>query len=159
MKFIRLVGYVEESYRNNPSFLILMSDGKEYISNGCTFVENTTKNIDRLEAEHPTCTHHVNKLLLSSAIDIGKVVNTSCMFWGYMGIEGITEFDEDLSSVVIANDMFYNCQKLSKFTSDLPSLLYGNCIFERCRALTEFTGNINEDAEVMCMFRGCPYQP
>ena len=53
MKFKTVTHYVEKSFEDKPSFVIVLEDletGKEtsYISNGCQFVENTEDNIKRL---------------------------------------------------------------------------------------------------------------
>ena len=53
MKFKTVTHYVEKSFEDKPSFIIVLEDldtGKEisYISNGCQFVEQTKDNINKL---------------------------------------------------------------------------------------------------------------
>ena len=48
MKFVKILHYVESSFEGKPSFVLEMSDGKEYISNGCVWKENTQANLHKL---------------------------------------------------------------------------------------------------------------
>lgn len=106
MKFVKVLAYIEKSFKGKPSFLILMSDGKEYISNGCKFLENTQRNRDSL-VESYDCAEELHLLLQESCEDFKRVTNTSCMFYGCPDIE---EFEEDLEHVIYDRWMFRFCK-------------------------------------------------
>ena len=115
MKFKKLIKYVEDSYSSKPSFLILMSDGKEYISNGCVFKENTPENIATL-VEQFECEEHIDRLLNApDNPDVGRIKNLRSMF---QGCEGLTEFTADLSSLTDGLWMFQGCKNLSRNLRD-----------------------------------------
>jgi len=103
MKFIKITHYVEKSYEDKPSFVILMSDDKEYISNGCVFVENTPENINEL-IETYDCEYFIDELMNTAPIEMKDVVDARHMF----NNSQLTKFDSDMSSVVDARHMFNN---------------------------------------------------
>jgi hypothetical protein len=131
-----------------------MSDGKEYISNGCTFVENTNENRITLRRVY-RCSRHLKELLKSSELDIAKVVDVTGMFWG----SDITEFDSDLSSVVYAKSMFSWCGGLTRFSSDMPKLYVASFMFYDCIELSELNSVLNKGMIRHLMFSGCHKLP
>ncbi len=110
MKFVKVLSYIEKSFKGKPSFLILMSDGKEYISNGCKFLENTQGNRDSL-VESYSCAEELYVLLEGSCVDFKSITNTFCMFYGCPDIE---EFEEDLGHVTYDRWMFRFCKYVYK---------------------------------------------
>ena len=97
MKFVKLLKYVEKSYGDNPSFLIIMSDRKEYISNGCQFVENTEENIIKLILEYD-CATYIKELFNSECEGIECVTDALYMF---CGCTDLTDFEVDLPNLVL----------------------------------------------------------
>tara|TARA_Y100000361_G_C11147218_1_gene338775 strand:- start:1331 stop:1678 length:348 start_codon:yes stop_codon:yes gene_type:complete len=102
MKFVKLLKYVEKAYEGKPSFLILMNDNKEYISNSCVFVENTKEN-RRVLAEEHNCQYHLDELLKSGDCDMSSVIDARGMF----AFSRLTEFNSDMSSVTDDSYVFY----------------------------------------------------
>ena len=133
MKFIKLLKYVESSYEGKPSFVILMSDNREYISNGCVFVENCEASIKRLIRKY-NCEAELNELFSSQEVGIGKITNSSLMF---DGCTSLVEFSGDLSSVTNSRCMFRGCTSLVEFSSDLSSVTYSSFMFRGCTSLVE----------------------
>lgn len=113
MKFVKIKNYVEKSFEDKPSFIIEMSDGLEYISNGCEFAERTDENIELLIVRYK-CGKKLDELLAAAAIEMCDVVDASYMFWD----APITEFSGDMSNVVDARCMFSYSQ-ITKFSSDM----------------------------------------
>jgi hypothetical protein len=106
MKLVEIKHYVPKSFEGKPSFVLLMSDNKEYISNGCVFVENTQENVDGLIVGYD-CQHWLDELFQSDSCDMSSVVNASYMFYN---CESLETFDsDDMSSVVDATGMFRGC--------------------------------------------------
>ncbi len=107
MKFVKVMAYIEKSFKGKPSFLILMSDGKEYISNGCKFLENTEGNRNALVEDY-NCAGELHVLLQEQGhVDFKRITNTMCMFYGCPNIE---EFEEDLGHVTYDRWMFRFCK-------------------------------------------------
>ena len=132
MKFIKLLKYVECSFEDKPSFVILMSDDKEYISNGCVFVENTQKNINSLIRIYD-CKSYLEELFNSKEIDISEISNARYMFSGCISL---TSFSSKLPLVTDARSMFYDCRELTSFSSELPMVTDDRYMFVGCKALT-----------------------
>jgi len=132
MKLEKILHYVEKSYFRRPSFILLMSDGKEYISNGCQFVENTDENREILIEEYD-CERHLLDLLAADSIEMKDVTNARCMFWG----SDITEFKEDMSSVKNSRDMFCCCAFLTEFSADMSSVTDDTDMFWGCESLKD----------------------
>ena len=109
MKFVKLIKYVENSYGDKPSFLILMDDSKEYISNGCQFIENTPENIKFLEREFKGSGEYLKELFSSKQVILEEVTSTRWMFDG--------------------------CTSLAEFKGDMPNVADTRCMFEGCTAL------------------------
>lgn len=102
MKFEKILHYVECSYEDKPSFILLMSDGKEYISNGCVFIENTTENRCLLIDDYD-CESELFELIESGPIEIKDVTDSRYMF----SCSQITKFSSDMSSVTDSSYMFH----------------------------------------------------
>ena len=130
MKFIKLLKYVECSFEDKPSFVILMSDGKEYISNGCVFIENTQKNINSLIRRYD-CKSYLEELLNSKEIDISEISNVRYMF---AGCKALTSFSSELPKVTNASFMFQGCISLTSFSSELPKVTNAYGMFYGCNA-------------------------
>ena len=84
MKFIKILKYIERSFENKPSFLILMKNNEEkrlYISNGCKFVEYTKANIALLVRDYD-CQFYIDELLTSKGVDMSSVIDAVYMFYG-----------------------------------------------------------------------------
>ena len=135
MKFIKIVNYVEDSYEGKPSFVLLMSDNKEYISNGCVFVENTDANIKELIEEFD-CKSMLEELFNSPSIDISSVTDSRSMF---EGCTSLVEFSSDLSSVTNSSYMFCGCTSLVEFSGDLSAVTDSNHMFYGCTSLPQST--------------------
>lgn len=135
MKFVKIMNYVKYSFEGKPSFVLLMSDGKEYISNGCVFVEKAQKNIDKIIKKYD-CGNYLDELFEEPSIDISELVDGYGMFWG---CKELSEFTHDMPNLENGEWMFFECSKLTKFTSELTKLEYGNGMFIDCTQLTEFT--------------------
>lgn len=110
MKLVEIKHYVPKSFEGKPSFVLLMSDGVEYISNGCVFVKNTQENVDGLILKH-NCKHWLDELFQSDGCDMKSVVDASYMF---QNCESLETFDGDMPSVTDARYMFYGCKSLKK---------------------------------------------
>lgn len=134
MKFIKILHYVEKSFENKPSFVILMSDGKEYISNGCVWVPNIKEYVAELIAFY-NCKEYLEELFKSAPIDMSNVINANYMFAG----SNLTKFDSDMSSVTYARCMFAD-SKLTEFNSDMGSVtndfaMFYNTPYQKSRLL------------------------
>ena len=151
MKFVKILNYVENSYEGSPSFVILMSDGKEYISNGCVFIEKTQKNITKLIILHE-CEKELDELFESPGIEINELVDAGGMF---RGCESLTEFTHDMPNLVNGTLMFSRCETLTTFTSDLPNLVNGTSMFAYCTSLTKFSSELPKLKMGLWMFDGC----
>lgn len=133
MKFVKLLKYVERSFEGKPSFLILMSDGKEYISNGCVFVENTKDNREALVDEYG-CEGYLTELLENGLeLDISEITNSSFMFYG---CTSLVSFDADMSRVTDSYSMFYGCTSLVSFDTDMSKVTDSRYMFYDCTSLT-----------------------
>jgi len=174
MELISIDHYVEKSFEGKPSFVLLMSDGKQYISNGCVFEEMTDRQIKRLTRVYK-CDEEMQKLLDSPHIELHNVVNTSYMFSGctsltvfkgnlskairteymFSGCTSLTSFKEDLNKVKDTSGMFYKCSSLISFEGDFSEAIYTNCMFYRCTSLTRFKGDFSKAEYALIMFEGC----
>ena len=108
--------YIEKSFEGKPSFLLKI-DGKEYISNGCVFEENTKENINYLIIKYD-CKGFIDELLNSKDIEsLLEVTNMSYMFWG------AKSFNQDISSWNTSNviDMYGMFWGAKSFNQDLSS--------------------------------------
>jgi len=111
MKFVKLLKHVDVSFEGKPSFLLLMElDGnhKEFISNGCVFVENTEESRKKLIRKH-SCEEELHGLLNSPNTDISDVRDGRCMFYG---CKSLTHFEADFSSLKDGSCMFWGCDEL-----------------------------------------------
>ena len=72
MKLIKILHYVENSFGGKPSFVILMSDGKEYISNGCVWKENTKENVAELIEKYDKRIDTIRKKFFNSLSETQK---------------------------------------------------------------------------------------
>lgn len=66
---------------------------------------------------------------------------------------GITEFNDDLSCLTTANQMFAQCSNLSSFRSALPSLTTGIRMFNYCTSLNKFETKLPHLVLAECMFK------
>ena len=158
MKFKTVTHYVEKSFEDKPSFVIVLEDldtGKEisYISNGCQFVENTEENVGMLVEEYD-CKVYLEELFdnKSKIENLDSIVNGSCMF---SGCTNLTQFTSDLPNLVNGYYMFEGCTDLTQFTLELPNLVNGSCMFYGCTNLTQFTSDLPKLVNGMFMFEGC----
>jgi len=81
MKPVSILHYVEKSFEGKPSFVILMSDSKEYISNGYVFIENTESNRKHLVEEYD-CADFLSDLFSSPPMPNDELTNASFMYGG-----------------------------------------------------------------------------
>ena len=95
--------YVEKSFQDKPSFVIEMTNNKQYISNGCVWLENTQENRDYLIDKYG-CQYYLDELFNSPSIDMSSVTNAYCMFYN----SKLKSFNADMSSVTDARFMFAN---------------------------------------------------
>ena len=79
MKLLKILHYVESSFDYLPSFVLLMSDNKEYISNGCVFIENNEDNIKYLIDEY-YCKEHLEELFASDSREMSEITDADVFF-------------------------------------------------------------------------------
>jgi len=170
MKQDKILHYVKNSFEGKPSFVLLMSDGKEYISNGCVFVENTQENKDRLIEEHG-CSEELDALFDSPSLDNEDLTDGRCMYrgctgltstseypnltdgsWMYRGCTGLTSTSE-YPNLTDGRCMYRGCTGLTS-TSEYPNLTDGRCMYEGCTGLTS-TSEYPNLTDGRCMYRGC----
>ena len=154
MKFVKLLKHVDVSFEGKPSFLLLMElDGnhKEFISNGCVFVENTEESRKKLIRKH-SCEEELHGLLNSPNTDISDVRDGRYMFHGCYEL---TNFVADLGSLENGSCMFWGCNSLTHFEADFSSLKYGRGMFNDCESLTHFEADFSSLKDGSCMFWGC----
>jgi len=151
MKFEKIVNYVESSFGDKPSFVLLMSNGREYISNGCVFVENTEDNIDELNKIFE-CKEFIDELLDAPGCSIYDIADARYMF---RGCGSITEFNEDMPNTIAATGMFIDCYSLQRINSSMPNVMDVNNMCTRCRSLYEFNGAVPKAVYARDMFEGC----
>jgi len=177
MKFVKLLKHVDVSFEGKPSFLLLMEvDGnhKEFISNGCVFVENTEESRKKLIRKH-SCEEELHGLLNSPNTDISDVRDGRYMFHGCYELtnfvadlsslkdgrhmfgrcESLTHFEADLGSLENGSCMFWGCNSLTHFEADFSSLKYGRGMFYGCKSLTHFEADFSSLKDGSCMFWGC----
>ena len=154
---IKVLKYVERSFEDKPSFLIEL-DGIEYISNGCIFAENNSKNIKYL-IEFYDCEEYLIELFSSDISGFENVTDGSLMF---SGCYTLRSFEEDMSNITNARFMFNCCKSLRSFRADLSSVEYTEFMFNKCESLTDF--DVPEyhpmtRSMFRTMFRGCKSLP
>lgn len=121
-------------FGNKPSFLLLMSDGKEYISCGCVFEEYTKENIEDL-VQSFGCKEKIWELIKSSVLEnYDSIINASYMFHR---CESLTKVVLTLPNTKIALGMFKNCEKLNDVVLQTPNLEKATAMFYSCVDLTE----------------------
>jgi len=81
MKPVSVLHYVEELFEGKPSFVILMPDSKEYINNGCVFIENTESNRKHL-VEECDCADFLSDLFSSPSMPNDELINAMYMYKG-----------------------------------------------------------------------------
>ena len=178
---VKVLKYVENSYKNGPSFLIEM-DGIEYLSNGCVFIENTKENIEEL-VERYNCKNYIDELLNSKDIeDISEVTNMSFMFngikyfnqnisnWDVSNVtdmsfmfQGVIDFNQDLSSWNVSNvkNMAYMFGSTDSFNQDISNWDVSNVtdmswMFDGSTSFSQdlSSWNVSNEAETRYMFQG-----
>lgn len=131
----KITHYVEKSFEGKPSFIVVLEDEKgvetSYISNGCTFEENTEKNRDKL-IEKYNCKEQLEELLNSELDDYSKIINGRFMFYG---CKSLTTFNVELPKLVDGEYMFGDCTSLTEFSVELPKLEDGRYMFRGCESL------------------------
>jgi len=131
MKPVEITHYVETSYGEEPSFIILMSDGKEYISNGCQFTENTEENRAYL-IERYDCEEELQDLLEAPGIAWEDLSDGSFMF---LGCKELTE-PAPTPNLVKGEYMYCTCVLL-KWVADTPKLVNGFAMYFECGRIKE----------------------
>jgi len=148
MKPIEITHFVEQSYEGKPSFVILMSDGKEYISNGCVFVENTPSNRSRLIDIHD-CENELDALLKAPGISWEDLEDGSNLFYN---CESLTE-PADTPNLVNGSGMYSFCKYLTE-PANTPKLVDGSWMYSGCESLKE-PANTPELVDGSWMYAGC----
>ncbi|HHL35197.1 MAG TPA: hypothetical protein ENJ30_12610 [Desulfobulbaceae bacterium] len=150
MRPVEIVHYVERSYEGKPSFVILMSDGKEYVSNGCVFLENTWEKRARLISWYD-CEVELRKLLKIPGIGWDELVNGQYMF---RGCKALTE-PAITPKLENGANMYYGCSSL-KEPAITPELVNGDCMYYGCKSLKEpaITPKLVNGFN---MYDGCPF--
>ena len=133
MELIQIKHYVENSFEGKPSFVLAMPDGKDYVSNGCVFVEATEENLANLRSEYD-CAEYLEELFKSDSIALKDVTDARCMF---DGCKSLTSFSAEMPSVTDARCMFDGCESLTSFSAEMPSVTYARCMFYGCKSLGE----------------------
>ena len=150
MKLLKILHYVESSFDDLPSFVLLMSDNKEYISISCEFVENNEDNIKYLIDEY-YCKEHLEELFASDSREMSEITDADYMFYS----SNITEFNSDMSNVKYASGMF-GYSKLAEFNSDMPNVKYASYMFNNSK-LAEFNSAMPNVKYASYMFFNTPY--
>lgn len=92
MKYVKTTHYVEKSFEDKPSFIIVLknTDNKEipFISNGCQFVELNDKNIEKLIQDYD-CKEYIDQLLESTLESTDNLKNVRHMFKGCTSLESV----------------------------------------------------------------------
>lgn len=151
MKFLYINGYVADSLNGEPAFLLQMSDGKEYISHGCQFRENTPEGREWLVQEF-NCEEELVELISSPPCGLSEVTDARMMF----AYSPITEFTGDMPSATDARSMFY-LSKLEKFSGDMPSVTDARRMFAGSN-LAEFNSVVPSLVYSSGMFRDTPIE-
>jgi hypothetical protein len=152
LKLISIDNYVEQTIKNQPAFVVTMSDRKQYLSHMQEFVEYTDENLATWERTYGRRAR-IN-LVNSSPRGIDSIPNANFMF---CGCKEISVFDNDMPNLSTAMCLFDGCKKLTTFISDLPKLKESSYMFKNCVQLSTCTGyypNIAGRAQ-LAMFYGC----
>ena len=137
MKFHSIKKYIKSSFQGKPSFLIeLDNDGviREYISNGCTFIENTAENIEAIVKKY-NCRSFIDELLNSDVIDNYKCITDARHM--FRGSEEITELTLSLPKAVDCRCMLNGCSSLVKLTLSIPKAKFCWYMLNDCSSLTK----------------------
>ena len=130
MKLLEIRHYIDGNHVGWPAYVLLMSDGKEYISCGAYFAENTRRN--RLYLADVLGYEALANLLSAPSVAIEDLEDGTSMFEGF---EDELEFDHPLTSLKYANRMFFKV-KLIRFNSHLPNLIRALGAFYRTQIKT-----------------------
>ena len=104
-----------------PSFVLVMSDNKKYISSGGEWEEVTTENLDYLTHWHGK---GVEDVFLYPSVGINDVYDASYMF----SRSHITNFNWKMDNVEYAENMF-SSSSLQTFHSRMPKLRIASGMF------------------------------
>ena len=176
MKLLEIRHYVKSFLGGPPAFVLLMSDGKEYISYEDDFIENSELGrIYFIGGYDRCCVQEVDMLLNAPPIAIEELEKGECMFEGY---GGELEFDHPLPKLKDASWMFlgtkikkfnvplpsleesykmFSASEIQEFTSCMPSLKRAHYMFYKSK-LEKFNANIPGIADTWDMFGGTPYE-
>ena len=131
MRPIEITHYVEGSYGGKPSYIILMSDGIEYISNGCVFQPTTEENLFKLTSKY-RCGEYIYELLAADGIADEDLVWGSHMF---RGCHNLTETG-NYPSLSCGSHMYLECKLITE-PAACPRLRNGDYMYSLCSALEE----------------------
>ena len=134
MNLVKVKHYVENSFEGRPSFILEMSDGKDYISNGCRFKETTKENLAELKYFFD-CKYYIDELFESPSIETEDITNCQEMFYG---CESLTEITSEFPNARNCEKMFLWCNNLTEMTSDFP----------KAKHCSEMFRDINNKSEV-----------
>lgn len=142
------------SYRP-PTFIILMSDGKEYISCETYFLENTPENQDKLiNVAYALTKSEMESLLQSPMLADKDLVDGRYMFAGCTSLTEAPYYPnlkfgqcmyKDCVSLVAsgcypslthAHRMYYGCSEISS-VGYYPDLIDHSCMYEDCPLIEE----------------------
>jgi hypothetical protein len=154
MKYVRTSHYVEKSYEDKPSFIIILDDNgveKSFISNGCQFKELTDDNIEWLISKYD-CKEYIQELL-GNPIEGGDDITDA----GFMlqGSTQLTEVSLYLPKARDCSSLLDGCTSLTKVNLSLPkakdcySLLWG------CTSLTKVTLYLPKARDCYSLLRDC----
>ena len=155
MKFHSIKKYIKSSFQGKPSFLIeLDNDGviREYISNGCTFIENTAENIEAIVKKY-NCRSFIDELLNSDVIDNYKCITDARHM--FRGSEEITELTLSLPNAEYCDYMLRGCRRLTKLTLSLPNAKYCEYTLNDCSRLIKLTLSIPKAKFCWYMLNDC----
>jgi len=150
MKLIRIKHYVDNSYERRPSFVLTMSDGRDYISNGGLFLQDTPEARERLIRLGYRAT--LWELFGAPSIEVDQLTNGRFMF---AGCEFLTEAPRKLSGLVDGRYMFYFCELLTRAPRQLPALRLGMGMFYYCTSLIVAPQEMPVLVDGRCMLEGC----
>lgn len=150
MKPIKITHHLERTGAGRPAFVILMDDGKEYISTGPNFVEATARNTKGLTDDYYFTQEEMTKLLESKGLADEELIDGECMFQGCIILTEAGNYP----NLGAAKGMYHGCGML-KATGDYPKLKIGYGMYEECARITE-TGNYPDLKDGRWMYHDCP---
>ena len=147
---MKILKYVETSFRGKPSFIIKMN-GIKYLSNGCVFVEYNNKNVKKLINKYD-CRSFIDELMQSKSIKFKNLTNGRYMFYGCTLPDN---FNPNLEKLTCGYSMFEGCTLPDNFNPNLENLTDGRYMFYGCTLSDKFNPNLEKLTKGLFMFECC----